>query len=87
MGNDLNLAQVVGLGVQDKTNNQSVESQDFCENEDQHHRHKQPWLVCISTDALYTMEAYGMTQDSKQRQGNGRRRVTQGKKEDKERKY
>lgn len=42
--------------VQNQSHNQAIQSQDFCENQHQHHGDKEPWLVGVASDTLVWKE-------------------------------
>lgn len=49
-------ARVLGgsVGVHDERNNETVKTQDFCENEDKNHTDEETWLLCGTTDTGVT---------------------------------
>ena len=50
-----------GSGVQQQSNNQTVQTQDFSENQDQKHTHEQSWLLGVTSDTSVTDDTNGKT--------------------------
>lgn len=48
---------VLRPGVEDKSNNQSVQTQNFGENENENHSNEKPWLLCGTPDTGITDDA------------------------------
>ena len=50
-----------GSGVQQQSNNQAVQTQDFGENQDQKHTDEQSWLLGVTSDTSVTDDTNGKT--------------------------